>query len=108
MLQIEHVAERLKFGGMVIEHQQHAGESEHDEQIKRDSTHAPGETVAHGVAIDLRRMEMQEDVGKHAQSPVARRVIVLVAEDRFVDLGLGWVFEPLDLLLGFNGQIGFH
>ena len=51
---------------------------------------------------------MKEDVGKHAQSPVARGVVVLVAEDGSVDLGLGRVFETFDLLFGFRRQIGLE
>jgi hypothetical protein len=108
VLEIEHVAKGLHLAGMVIEHQQHAGEGEDDEQIERDSAHAPGVAVAHRVAIDLRRMQMQEDVGKHAQRPIARRVVVLVAEDRSVDLSLGRIFQALDLFLGFGWHVGLE
>ena len=91
---------------VVIEHQQHAGEGQHDEEIKRDSAHAPGVAVADRVAIDLGRMQMQENVGEHAQRAIARRVVVLVAENRGVDLGLGRIFQAFDLFLGLRRQVG--
>src|SRR5215467_5298279 len=53
-------------------------------------------------------MQMQEDVGEDAESAVARRVVVLVAEDRGVDLGLGRFAEDLHLLFGFGRQIGLQ
>ena len=51
---------------------------------------------------------MQEHVGKHAQRPVSRRVVVLVAEDRRVDLRLRRIFQPLDLFLRLGGDVGFE
>jgi hypothetical protein len=77
-------------------------------QVKRDSAHAPGVAVAHGIAIDLGRMQMQEDVGQHAQRAIARRVVVLVAEDRSENLSLGRVLEKIDLLLGFGRHVGLE
>jgi hypothetical protein len=74
---------------------------------KRDSTHAPGVAVAHRIAIDLGGMQMQEDVGEHAQRPVARRVVVFVAKDRSVDLSLGRIFQSLDLLFRLAGMSTF-
>ena len=53
-------------------------------------------------------MQMQEHVGQHAQRAVARRVVVLVAEDRSVDLGLGRIFQALDLFLGLGGHVGLE
>ena len=76
------------FDGMVVEHQQRAGENQRDVDVERHAAHAPGVVVAHGVAIDLGGMQVQEDVGEHAQRAAARRFVVLVAEDRSVDLGL--------------------
>src|SRR5246127_4975020 len=81
MLEIEYVAEGLYLARVVIEHQQHAGIGEDDEQVERDSAHAPGVAVAHRIAVDLRRMQVEEDVRKHAESAVAWCVVVLVAED---------------------------
>ncbi len=86
----------------------HAGEGEHDKEVERDSAHAPGVAVAHRVAVDLGRMQVQKDVGQHAQRPVARRVVMLVAEDRSVDLGLGRIFQTLDLLLGLRRHVGLE
>ena len=53
-------------------------------------------------------MQVQEDVRQHAQRAVARRVVVLVAEDRSVDLGLGRIFQALDLLLGLRRHVGLE
>ena len=81
VFQVQHIPKRLHFAGMVVKHQQYAGKGKHDEQIKRDPTHPPRVAVAHRVTIDLGRMQMQENVGEHAQGTVARRVVVLVPED---------------------------
>ena len=62
VFEIKNVAKRLNFCRVVIKHQQHPGKREHDEKIERNSSHAPGILVAHRVAIDLCRMQMQEDV----------------------------------------------
>ena len=48
---------------------------------------------------------MQEHVGEHAQSTVARRVVVLVPKDRSVDLSLGRILQPFDLFLRLGGDI---
>ena len=93
---------------MVIEHEQDAGEGEHDKKIESDSAHAPGVTVAHGIPINFGGMQVKEDVGKHAQSPVARGVVVLVTEDGGVNLGLGRILEAFDLIFSFRGQIGLE
>ena len=53
-------------------------------------------------------MQVQEDVREHAQSAVARRVIVLVAEDRSVDLSFGGILQAIDLFLRLAGDIGFE
>ena len=108
VLEIQHVAKRLHFAGMVIKHQHHAGQREHDKKVERDSAHAPGVAVTHRIAVDLGRMQMQEHIGQHAQRPVARRVVMLVAEDRSVDLGLGRIFQTLDLVLGLRRHVGLE
>src|SRR5215469_1108065 len=48
---------------------------------------------------------MEEDIREHAQSAVARSVIVLVAEDRGVDLGLGRILQSLDLFFDFRRDL---
>ncbi len=98
VLEIEHVAKRLHLAGVVIKHQHHAGQREHNKQVERDSAHTPGVAVTHCVPINFRRMQMQEDVRQHAQSAITRRVVVLVAKDRGVDLGLGRIFQAFNLL----------
>jgi predicted nucleic acid-binding protein len=108
VLEIQDVAECLNFAGMVIEHQQDAGKSKHDKKVKGDSAHAPGVAVTHGIAINFRRVKVKEYVGKHPQSPVARGVIVLMAEDGGINLSLGRVLETFDLLFGFRGQVGLE
>src|SRR5260370_26979192 len=84
VLEVQDVAERLHFAGVVVKHQQHAGKGEHQEQIEGDAAHAPGVAVAHGVAIDLSGVQMQKNVGEHAESASARRVVVLVTKYRSV------------------------
>ncbi len=91
---------------MVVEHQQHARKGQHDEQVKGNPAHSPGVAVADRIAIDLGGVQVQEDVGKHAQCAVARRVIVFVAEDRGVDLGLGGIFQAFHLFFGLRRDVG--
>ena len=85
---------------------QYARERQNNEKVERNSAHAPGVAVADRIAVDLGWMQVQEHVREHAQRPVARGVVVFMAEDRGVDLGLGRILEVLDLLFGFRGQIG--
>ena len=106
VFEIQHVAKRLHFAGVVIKHQHHARQSENNKQVEGDSAHAPGVAVAHRVAVDFGRMQVQEHVRQHAQSAIARGVIVLVAKDRSVDLGLGRIFQAFDLLFRLCGQVG--
>ena len=108
MLQVEHIPECLYLGGVVIEHQQHAGEGEHDEEVERDSSHAPGEAVAYRIAVDLGRMQMQEDVRQHAQGAIPRGVVVLVTKDGGENLSLGRVLEKINLFLGLGRQVGLE
>jgi len=49
---------------------------------------------------------MEKDVGEDTQRAVARRVVVLVAEDGSIDLSLCGLAQNLNLLFGFGGQIG--
>src|SRR6516165_6692545 len=77
VLEIQNVAKRLDFAGMVIEHQKYAGEGQHNEQVEGNSTHAPGVAVTNSIAVDLGGMEMEEDVREHSEGSIPRRVIVL-------------------------------
>src|SRR5467141_4695164 len=101
VFQVQHITESLHFAEVVVKHQQYAGEREHDEQIERDAAHPPGVAVAHRVTIDLGGMQMQENVGEHAQGAIARRVVMFVTEDRGEDLRLCRFLEQLDLLFCF-------
>src|SRR5262249_40614471 len=81
MLQVEHISKCLHLARMVVEHQQNAGEGQHDEQVEGDTSHSPGVAVTHRVAVDLSRMKVEEDVRQDSQGAVARRIIVFVTED---------------------------
>src|SRR5205807_5694974 len=70
-------------------------------QVEGDAAHAPGVAVAHRVTIDLGGMQMEENVGEHAQGAIARRVVVFVTEDRGEDLRLCRFLEQLDLFFCF-------
>src|SRR5437879_5360216 len=104
VFEIEHISESLYFAGMVVKHKHDASEREDDEQIKGDATHAPGVAVANGVTINLGRMQMEKNVGEHSERAVARRVVVLVPENRSVNLSLGGLLQNFDLLFGFCRQ----
>src|SRR3974390_2518897 len=51
---------------------------------------------------------MQEDVRKHAQRAIARCIVMLVAEDRSVDLRFRRIFQAIDLFLGFGWDVGLE
>ena len=84
---------------MIVKHKEHAGESQDNKQVKSDSAHPPGVAVADRVAVDLGGMEVEEDVGEHAQRAAALALIVLHPEHRFVERSLLWLLERLDVFL---------
>src|SRR5690242_7448333 len=99
VFEIKNVAKRVRLRRVVVEHQQHAGERQHDEEIERDAAHAPRKRITHGVAIDLRRMQVKKDVGKNRERTVTRiGTIVRDAEDRFPKLRLLRIFIILRLV----------
>src|SRR5438132_2646202 len=104
VFEIEHISESLHFAGMVVKHQHDASERKDDEQIKGNASHAPGVAVANGVTINLGRMQMEKNVREHSERAVARRVVVLVPENRSVNLSLGGLLQNFDLLFGFCRQ----
>ena len=106
-LEVQDVAEGLHLTEMVVKHQENTGKGEDQEQIKGDAAHTPSVGVAHSVAIDLGGMEMQENVGEHTESAIARSVVVLVTEDGSVELGLGGILQAFDLFFGFRGEVVF-
>ena len=88
VLEIHDVPVRLPLAGVEVEHQQRAGQRQEDEQVERDPAHAPREVVAHGLAVDARRVQVQEDVRQNGQRPVPVAVVELVPEDGLPDLAL--------------------
>ena len=98
------VTVRLTLGRVVVVHQQHASDGEDDEQVKGDAPHAPGIAVAHRVAIDFGRVQMQKNVGKNAQGPAAGTLVVLDAEDGLVERRLLRLLEALEVLFGLGFQ----
>ena len=100
VFQVENVPEGLYLGGVVVEHQQDAGKGQHDEQIEGDPSHAPGVVVGDRVAIDLGRVQMQEDVGQDPQRAVARLLVVGHPKDRLEELGLLGLLERLNIVEG--------
>src|SRR5882724_6218164 len=53
-------------------------------------------------------MQVEKHVGEHAESTIAWRVVVLVAENREENLGLAGLLEQLHLLLGFCREVGLQ
>src|SRR6185436_16663897 len=70
VLEIENVTKRVCLGWVVVEHQQHAGKRQHDEEIKRYTSHAPGERVTDSVAIDFCRMKVKKDIRQNRQRTI--------------------------------------
>ena len=97
--QVNDVTIRLTLGRVIVKHKEHAGESEDNKKVKSDSAHPPGVAVADRVAVDLGGMEVEKDVGEHAQRSAALALIVLHPEHRFVERSLLWLLERLDVFL---------
>src|ERR1700741_4047157 len=112
VFEIKNVAKRVDLRRVLIEHQQHACERQHDEQIESDTTHAPGVLVADRVAINLCRMEMQEYVRGYGERTIARiGTSVRDAKNGFPELRILNVFIALGLFdgpLGKRGATLFH
>jgi hypothetical protein len=51
---------------------------------------------------------MQKDIGKDAEGAIARRVVMLVAEDGSVELCFGGILKTFDLFFGFRGKISLQ
>ncbi len=58
VLQIKDVLKSVSLCWVVIEHQEHASERKHDEEIEGNATHTPGKWVTHRVAINFRRVKV--------------------------------------------------
>ena len=105
VFKIQNIAEGHDLRGVVVEHQQRACEHERDVDVERHAAHAPSVLVSHRVAIDFGRMQVQEDVGEHAQCAAARRLVVLHAQHRLPEVGLLRLFERFDL---FGRALAHH
>ena len=98
VLEVEDVAEGHNLGGVVVKHEQRAGEDQRDVDVERHAAHAPGVFVGHRIAVDFGRMQVQEDVGEDSQSAAAGRLVVLDAQHRFPQIGLFGLLEGFELL----------
>ena len=74
--------------GPVIEHQQYAGHRFDQEQKGGDSAHAPRVAESQGVLGDGRRVQVQQEVGRHDGDPSAAVQRRRVADDAFPQLRL--------------------
>jgi hypothetical protein len=66
----------------VEEHQEDPRQREQHEQEERDPTQAEGVGQLQSVALDLRRVEVPQDVVHRRERAVARRVLVTLPIDR--------------------------
>ena len=73
----------------VVEHQQQAGEREHEEEEEAQPAHAPRVAQLDARLADPHRVQVQEDVRQHDEHAVAIGVRPVVPEDRLPDLRLG-------------------
>src|ERR1700683_4495003 len=87
---------------MVIKHQQNAGERQHDEQIKCYAAHSPGEVIADGVAIDLGRMKVKENVAQYAEGSIARFFVVLDTKNGAIELSFVGLLQLFELIFGLS------
>src|SRR5262249_13745705 len=108
VFEVKNVAERLNFAGVIVKHEHDAGESQHKKQIKGNAAHSPRVAVANRIAIDFCRMEVEKNIGEDAECAIARRVVVLVTENRSKELGLRGLLQQFDLLLRFRRQIALE
>ena len=67
--------------GHEVEHQEDAGDGQHQEEEEGETTQAPGVGDLHRLAADLDRMQVQEDIPHHHQRLVERRVRIAMPED---------------------------
>ena len=68
--QVQHAVVRLRGGGHVVEHQEHAGDHQNQKQEER---HQPQPQRVEGpqrVAIDLHRVHVQEEIGEAGGCPL--------------------------------------
>ena len=72
--------------GHVIEHQQHAGHDQDEEQVKRDQPQ-PERVVRNfsEVPVDLGRLHVQQEAGDHRLRPLQVALRQADAEDRAAD-----------------------
>ena len=64
-----------------VEHQEDAGDREHQEEEEGEPAQAPGIGDLHRLAADLDRVQMQEDIPHHHQRLVEGRVGIAMPED---------------------------
>src|SRR5207249_1281381 len=102
--QINNVLVGLALGGVVVVHQEDAGDGENQEEVKGNAAHPPGKTVTHRVAVDLGRMEVKENVREYAEGAAAVRVIVLDPEHGLEKLRLCRLLEALNFFFGLPFQ----
>ena len=101
VLQVKNVTKGVDLRRVVIKHQEHAGEGQHDKQVERDAAHSPGVLVAHCVTIDLGRMQVQKNIGENCERTIARiGAIVRDAKDRLPKLRLLNVFVAFGFIDG--------
>ena len=62
-MQEHDVRVRLTLGGMVVKHEEDAGDGQDQKEVERESAHAPGEPEADGVPVDLGRMQGWVNLG---------------------------------------------
>ena len=85
--QVEHAVVGLRGGRHVVEHQQHAGGDQDQEQEERDQAEPQGVDGPQRVAVDLDRVDVQEEVGEAGGRALQVRGGKGVAEDGAPDVG---------------------
>ena len=80
-LQILHVGVSLGHGGMVVQHEQDAGNHQDQECSQRQCAQVPCRAEAHHALADLCREQVEEDILLDGESAVQGAVARAAAED---------------------------
>ena len=78
-----------------VEHEEDAGDRQHQEEEEGEAAEAPGVGDLHRLAADLDGMQVQEHIAHHHQRLVEGSVGIAMAEDGSPELALGDVAEAL-------------
>jgi hypothetical protein len=94
-LQVLHVGVCLGHGGMVVQHEQNAGDDQDQERSERQRAQVPRSAEAHHALAHLCREEMKKDVLLDGERAMQRAVARAAAKDRSPHPARAHLFDNL-------------